>query len=125
MRHPSALFRCATRRIAAEPLFRLLIVNLGIGILVSVILVAGLLSLNLHGLRNLILADQASGTAFVLLLFGFLITFGSAAMGTAIMAIGTRHTPPSGAKRMPAEPLPAPVNQTAIAQPGETPDRLS
>ncbi|MFZ1896085.1 MAG: hypothetical protein WAU59_18735, partial [Rhodoplanes sp.] len=41
-----------------------------------------------HGLRDLILADRSPATAIGLLLFGLFITFGSTAMGTAIMALG-------------------------------------
>jgi hypothetical protein len=71
-----------------EPLFRLLAVNLAIGVTVAVLLLGGLLALNPHGLRDLIVADGSPLTALGLLLFGFVVTFGSVAMGTAIMAIG-------------------------------------
>jgi len=71
-----------------EPLFRLLAINLAIGIAAAVLMTGGLLVLDPHGLRRLILADPSGGAAIALLLFGFVITFGSAAMGTAIMAIG-------------------------------------
>jgi hypothetical protein len=37
--------------------------------------------------RDLIFADSSPGTALGLLLFGFVITFGSAVMGTAIMMV--------------------------------------
>jgi hypothetical protein len=70
------------------PLFRLLAINLAAGIAVAVLLVGGLLLLNPFGLRHLIFADASPGTALGLLLFGFVITFGSTAMGTAIMTIG-------------------------------------
>jgi hypothetical protein len=73
------------------PLFRLLAINLAAGITLAVLLVGGLLALNPAGLRELILADSSPGTALGLLLFGFVVTFGSAAMGTAIMASGTRE----------------------------------
>lgn len=73
-----------------EPLLRLLAVNLAIGICVASVMLAGLLVLNPGGLRTLILADRAPGAAFGLLLFGFLITFGSAAMGSAVMALGQK-----------------------------------
>src|SRR3954453_13670390 len=69
------------------PLFRLLAINLTIGVSLAVVLVGGLLALD-PGLRHLILADHSPGTALVLLLFGFVVTFGSTAMGTAIMAAG-------------------------------------
>jgi hypothetical protein len=104
------------RQIAAEPLFRLLIINLGIGFLVSFVLLGGLLALNLHGLRDLILADHSPATALVLLLFGFVITFGSAAMGTAIMAIGRRDAPPSGGRRLTAEPVAIPATERAAGR---------
>jgi hypothetical protein len=72
------------------PLFRLLAINLAAGMAVAVLLVGGLLVLNPFNLRDLIFADSSPGTALGLLLFGFVVTFGSAAMGTAIMATGVR-----------------------------------
>lgn len=77
-----------------QPLLRLLAVNLAIGVCVAALMLGGLLVLNPGGLRTLILADRAPGAAFGLLLFGFLITFGSAAMGSAVMALGRK--PPDG-----------------------------
>lgn len=71
-----------------EPLFRLLAINLAIGVTVAALMLGGLLALNPHGLRDLIVADRSPLTALGLLLFGFVVTFGSVAMGTAIMAIG-------------------------------------
>jgi hypothetical protein len=38
-----------------------------------------------------IFADRSPRTAHGLLLFGFIVTFGSAAMGSAIMAMGQRE----------------------------------
>src|SRR5512141_1116129 len=70
------------------PLFRLLAINLAVGMTVAALLVGGLLMLNPFNLRDLIFADSSPGTALGLLLFGFVVTFGSAAMGTAIMAMG-------------------------------------
>lgn len=67
---------------------RLLAVNLLIGIAVAFLLVGGLLALNPGGLRHLILGDSSPLVALGLLLFGFVITLGSTAMGTAIMAMG-------------------------------------
>jgi hypothetical protein len=78
----------ATANEAASPLWRLLAINLASGTAVAVLLVGGLLALNPVHLRDLILADIHGGAAFGLLLFGFVITFGSTAMGTAIMTIG-------------------------------------
>ena len=74
--------------ILREPLFRLLAINLAIGISVAVLMLGGLLVLNPDKLRDLILADRTPVMAVGLLLSGFVVTFGSVAMGTAIMAIG-------------------------------------
>lgn len=71
-----------------QPLLRLLAVNLAIGATAAALLLGGLIALNPDRLRDLIFADRSPATALGLLLFGFLITFGSVAMGTAIMAIG-------------------------------------
>ena len=71
-----------------QPLLRLLLTNLAFGSLAAVLLVGGMLALDSQGLRTLILADQSPALAIGLLLFGFVITLGSAVMGTAIMAIG-------------------------------------
>ncbi len=73
------------------PLIRLLAINLGFGIALAVLLVGGLLALNPGGLRDLILADRSPGIALGLLLGGFIVTLGSTAMGTAIMAMGRQH----------------------------------
>ena len=72
----------------AMPLFRLLAINLLIGVAAAFLAVGGLLALDTHGLRTLILADASPGTPLLLLGAGFIITFGSVAMGTAIMRIG-------------------------------------
>ncbi|MEY9182327.1 hypothetical protein ABIG06_003935 [Bradyrhizobium sp. USDA 326] len=45
---------------------------------------------------ELIFADRAPGVALLLLLASFLITFGSAAMGTAIMAQGRKEDTDKG-----------------------------
>lgn len=78
------------------PLFRLLAINLAIGIAVAVLLVGGLLLLNPGGLRHLIFADGSPWVAVGLLLFGFAVTFGSAAMGSAVMAAGQPPQKPDG-----------------------------
>ncbi len=88
------------------PLFRLLAINLAAGMAVAALLVGGLLALSPFGLRHLIFADNSPGTALGLLLFGFVVTFGSAAMGTAIMAMGQPpldDDTPRGALRLAAQ----------------------
>jgi hypothetical protein len=84
------------------PLTRLLAINLGIGALLAVFLVGGLLVLNPGGLRDLIMADRAPLVPIALLLGGFVITLGSTAMGTAIMAMGAgeRDDRPRGGRRV-------------------------
>jgi hypothetical protein len=86
-----------------QPLFRLLAINLAIGFSVAVLMLGGLFALNPDGLRDLILADRSPATAAGLLLFGFLVTFGSVAMGTAIMSIG-HGDDRGGSRRSPAPP---------------------
>lgn len=83
--HEAPVVRFATLR---QPLFRLLAINLAAGAVVAALLTGGLLLLNPGRLRDLIFADASPGTALGLLLFGFVVTFGSAAMGTAVMAMG-------------------------------------
>ncbi|HEY6024837.1 MAG TPA: hypothetical protein VIV34_11770 [Pseudolabrys sp.] len=73
-----------------QPLLRLLAINLGIGVAMAALMLGGLLALNPHHLRDLIFADQAGGAAFGLLLFGFVVTFGSTAMGSAVMMLNPR-----------------------------------
>jgi hypothetical protein len=80
--------RLRRAKLLRSPLFRLLAINLAIGAGLAVLLVGGLLALDPGGLRHLIFADSSPGTALGLLLFGFVVTFGSTAMGTAIMAAG-------------------------------------
>ncbi len=80
-----------------QPLFRLLAINLVIGIAVAGLMLGGLLMLNPGHLRDLILADRDGYAALGLLAFGLVVTFGSVAMGTAIMALGrTRRTDGDG-----------------------------
>ena len=50
--------------------------------------VAALLALDVGALRTLILASPQGWIAVMLLCAGFAITFGSAAIGAAVMAIG-------------------------------------
>jgi hypothetical protein len=88
------------------PLARLLLINLAIGAAATLLLVGGLLLLDPGGLRHLILSDRSPGVALALLVFSFFITFGSTAMGTAIMALGRRERndkPPRGPRRLAAQ----------------------
>jgi hypothetical protein len=95
-------------RLLRVPLFRLLAINLFIGVALAAALVGGLLALNPGGLRHLIFADASPGTALGLLLFGFVVTLGSTAMGTAIMAMG-RTADDETRRGPPARPAPATI----------------
>ena len=87
-RTPDRAQRPGRFRLLRVPLFRLLAANVTPTARLMALLVGGLLALNPGGLRHLIFADASPGTALGLLLFGFVVTFGSAAMGTAIMTMG-------------------------------------
>ena len=103
-----------------QPLFRLLAINLAAGVTIAALLVGGLMALNPGHLRDLILADDSPGTALGLLLFGFVITFGSAAMGSAIMAMSTDPRGGQGGRRRSLELRPSgeliPVRVEATAR---------
>jgi hypothetical protein len=88
------------------PLIRLLVVNLAGGVVAAMLMLGGLMALNPGNLRNLILADETPGAALGLLLFGLVVTFGSVAMGSAIMGLGARreHRGRSGGGRGQREP---------------------
>jgi hypothetical protein len=74
----------------AQPLLRLLAINLAVGAIVAALMLGGLIALDPGGLRHLLLADASPGLALGLLTFGFVVTFASVAMGSAIMALGRR-----------------------------------
>ena len=95
------------------PLFRLLAINLAAGVTLAALVVGGLLVLAPGGLRHLIFADASPGTALGLLLFGFVVTFGSAAMGTAIMAMG--RAADDEKRRGPPAPVSEPAHAMARA----------
>ncbi len=114
-----------SRLLPRDPLHRLLLVNLAAGMAAALLLLGGLLLLNPANLRDLVLSDRSPETALALLLFGFVITFGSAAMGTAIMTIGRDRQPPAGGQRadLPTTAIPATEpaswrSRKASAEPG-------
>jgi hypothetical protein len=81
------------------PLLRLLAINLAIGIGAAVLMLAGLLALSPQ-LRALVAHDA---TAFGLLLFGFVVTFGSVAMGSAVMMLGRKLHEDGGGTPVPVK----------------------
>jgi hypothetical protein len=88
----SGLHFATTSTALRQPLWKLLAINLASGVAAAVLLVGGLLVANPGHLRDLIVADIHGIAAIALLLFGFVVTFGSTAMGTAIMTIGRAET---------------------------------
>jgi hypothetical protein len=70
-----------------NPLFRLLLINGLIGTLVAVLLVAGLIITDAHRIGTLIANAQHPALPIITLTVGLVITFGSVAMGMAIMSL--------------------------------------
>jgi hypothetical protein len=93
MRPPRALL------LLRQPLIRLLAINLAAGIAAALLMLGGLLALNPGNLRDLIFAEHVDLTALGLLLFGLVITFGSVAMGSAVMMLGRERKQDSGGGR--------------------------
>jgi len=79
--------RHARHMAPAMPLLRLLAINCAAGIAVALIGLAGLLVLNAQ-LRELIVSDHAPAVPLLLLGGGFVVTFASVVMGSAIMRLG-------------------------------------
>nr|WP_294525069.1 hypothetical protein [uncultured Rhodopila sp.] len=61
------------------------------GCLAGVVASIGMVATNLGSLRDLVLHTQGGWIAFALLTFGLVVTFGSLAIGGAIMTIGSRE----------------------------------
>lgn len=104
-------------RLLRQPLFRLLAVNLAFGLLIAVLVVAGLLALDAHRLRTLVLGDQSPVVAVGLLLFGFAVTLGSWVMGSAIMRLGEPDGGPGRAAAAPVTPEVGPAGPVAVRVP--------
>lgn len=103
-----------------QPLLRLLLVNLAIGLSLGLAIVGGLLAADAHGLRRLLLNDESGLIVLALFAFGFAVTFGSVLMGAAIMLLprdkgdGGGHQGPGLLARNDWRPIkPVPVRITA------------
>jgi hypothetical protein len=70
-----------------HPLFRLLAINLVIGLVLGLSVVAGLIAADAHHLRTLLMKDSSGWIFLALLAFGFALTFGSVIMGAAVMSL--------------------------------------
>jgi len=78
----------SARHIApAMPLLRLLGINCAAGTAIALLAAGGMLAVNAQ-LRELIFSDHSPAVPLILLAGGFVITFASVVMGTAIMRLG-------------------------------------
>jgi type IV secretory pathway VirB2 component (pilin) len=66
---------------------RYVLPHLAAGCLAGVVAAVGVVASNLGSLRDLVLTTEGGWLAFALLVFGFVVTFGSAAIGGAIMSL--------------------------------------
>nr|WP_294544636.1 hypothetical protein [uncultured Rhodopila sp.] len=69
-------------------MLRYVLPHLLAGCLAGVVASVGIVATDIGSLRELVLNTQGGWIAFALLTFGLVVTFGSIAMGGAIMAIG-------------------------------------
>ena len=93
-----------TSRRRQPSLVRFLLINAGIGALVAVGVVAALIFSDAHALGRLIQGDESPVVAVVMLIFGFVITLGSAAMGAAIMGLPYGDSDGRSGRKRIAEP---------------------
>ena len=87
-------------RPSRNPLLRLLAINCLAGMFVAVLMVGGLLWTDTAHLWTLISTAHDPVVPIVLLFFGLMLTLGSVAMGTAIMALPYEDDkdPPNGTR---------------------------
>jgi len=76
---------------ACMELIRYVVPHLLAGCLGGAVASVGLVATNLGSLRDLMLHTNGGWLAFALLTFGMVMTFGSAAIGGAIMSIESRE----------------------------------
>ncbi|WP_430511820.1 hypothetical protein [Pannonibacter phragmitetus] len=109
------------RILPENPLLRLLVINVLSGSAVALVVVAGLFAFNAGGLYDLVANASEPAVPVILLAFGFIITLGSAAMGTAVMMLPRDGGEGRGRGRrdqvyrsLPGEPvlIPIPVRST-------------
>jgi hypothetical protein len=105
------------KALARQPLIRLLAVNCAAGAAAALVMLGGLMALNPGNLRALIFADRMGAVALALLLFGLVVTFGSVAMGTAIMALGRKRDDDGAGGTRAAVPVKAAARRARTAQP--------
>lgn len=74
--------------LARYPLLRFLLINMASGIAVALMVTAALLLFDVHGLGNLVQRSDMGAVAVFALAVMMSITFGAAAMATAVMSLG-------------------------------------
>lgn len=89
----------------STPLVRFLLRHCAGGVFAGWVTLGGLIGTDVGGLRTLILASDLGVIAAIMLLIGFAVTFGSAAMGAAVMGLG-RDDPPGTQRRYRWTPAP-------------------
>lgn len=101
------------------PLFRLLAINCLAGIVTSWLFLAGIIWLDVGGLHQLLSRSSEAGVAIAVLAAGFAVTFGSAAMGTAVwlMPYGDGDGETGKRARPPVAPGTEPVPVRAVRVP--------
>ncbi|MEI2387951.1 hypothetical protein [Breoghania sp. JC706] len=103
-----------------NPLIRLLAINWLAGFAVTVLIVGGLYLTDMGGLWSLIMRSEMPIVPIAMLFFGFLITFTSAAMGTAVMSMPSDGSGGGGGGRRfrirAPELVPVPVKAQACSQ---------
>ncbi|HVZ07969.1 hypothetical protein [Rhodopila sp.] len=68
-------------------IFRYVLPHLLAGCIAGIVAASGVVATNLGGLRDLVIHTEGGWIAFALLTFGMVVTFGSVAIGAAIMGI--------------------------------------
>lgn len=69
-------------------LLRYVLPHLFAGCAAGIVAAVGVVATNIGSLRDLMWNTQGGALAFCLLAFGFVVTFGSIAVGHAVMALG-------------------------------------
>lgn len=82
-----------------NPLFRLLVTNCALGMLLGALLVAGLMVFDSGNIRTLALGDSNGLVAVFILLVAFSTMGGAIMMGSAVMTHRSYDDPPRGRRR--------------------------
>ncbi|CTQ61740.1 hypothetical protein IWQ55_003808 [Labrenzia sp. EL_208] len=88
-------------RLFDEPLFRLIAINGAAGIVIAILVLAGIFWSNIGNLRNLVLNADDPVLPVLMLAFGLVITLGSVVIGSAIMLLGKEDRGGGTAFRLP------------------------